>query len=185
MTPLNPYEAFVELSQIDQRILGLQKVVDSFNQQNEELISALDSNRRSLQEKHVSLSDAQKNLTSLELELKISLSSIMKKQKQLESSSSSREYQTLSQEINDLEQKKAELEDKILVLWQQIEELQEAYKAHAITAEEKSVLIAQNQYAINAKIAETKSQIVDLMQEAVNLQGSLNPLVLTNYLKMK
>lgn len=185
MNVKNPYEAFVDLSQLDQRLLSLQRSLDALLLQAEELKAEHNSQTRCLHEKQNALAEVQKILTGHELQLKLTLSSIMKKQKQIESSASSREYQSLFQEISELEKKKSELEEKILEQWQLIEELQVAYAALVIKTEQHTIRIAIDQQKKAAEIATIKNQVIDLTNEAVNLQKDLNPLILASYLKMK
>ncbi len=181
----NHFEAFVSLSTIDQQFLSLQRTLDSLEKNSENLKAALNAATRSLQEKHLEFSTNQKKLADLELDLRAIFSSIMKKQKQLEVSSSTREYQSLTNEIAELELKKSHLEENILTLWQQIEDQQELLKQLIIKSDAATVQIAQEQNKNDAAIAEIKAQMSVLKNDAEALYNDLNPLILTNYLQMK
>jgi predicted nucleic acid-binding Zn-ribbon protein len=185
MNAINPFEALVLLATLDKKLIDSQRSIDLLTKKSEEIEATLNTHARDLQEKEKALNHIKKELNTAETELKSVLNSLIKKKNQLDISSSSKEYQSLYQDISDLEPKKNVLEERVLSLMDSNEETQAAYAAALVIYEKNTVSIAQEKQKVLDEIASLQNQIVTFSKEAPDLYQQLNPMVLASYLKMK
>ena len=160
-----PFEQFIVLVQVDQKINALHKSIKTLEKENSALTQTDATNLAVLDKAKLKLHDVRKEVDAKELEMKTLDLQEADKKKRIEQVANHKEYQSIKAEIDVLKKAQHALEDGLMQAWNQLEtakkELDLAQEQY-----EKLSTTTHSQIAVNnQKNSEINEQINALLQE--------------------
>lgn len=117
----SPFERFIELVQVDQKINALNRSIASLEKKNKENHTHEELQKKSLDMVKEKLHVLKKEVDSQELEMKILDQQESEKKYKLDHVSNHKEYQLLKSEIDKLKKDQHQLEEHLITAWNQLE----------------------------------------------------------------
>lgn len=160
-----PFHTFIELIKVDQAIVDLGNSIEAINQQIIELKTKLDEQMLVVTTAKSNVSEAQKSVDQLELELKTFDQQEKQKKDRLENSTDYKQYQSLKNEIDALKLKQHQYEEILMTAWNKLEAAQKEYeKAQAAYPSHTEIIISDIQ-AKETHIDSLKKSLEQCAQE--------------------
>lgn len=178
-------ELLIELQENERQVAGVQSEIDKIPDKMAALEAGLQAWTQELEVKKAGLASLQKNYRSFEGELETHQARIKKRQVQLNSVKTNREYQGLLKEIDDILATSSRIEDASLQCLDEMDavEKQLAEKNQAF-ADEQQRIEEQKQQLIQESEA-LKQRMNQLQQEALKITDKLDPGLVTQYRQVK
>src|SRR5262249_21119190 len=156
---------FISLVEVDQKINGLNKSIQTFEKENIAHRQSDEANLAALEKIKQKLHDMRKEVDEKELEMKTLDSQEAEKKKRLETVTNHKEYSSIKAEIDQLKKSQHALEDGLMQVWNQLEtakkDADNATQHYGQQHQKSQELIQQN----DQKIVEINAQIAALTQE--------------------
>jgi predicted nucleic acid-binding Zn-ribbon protein len=160
-----PFEQFISLVEVDQKINGLNKSIKALEKENAAHKQSEETNIAALEKIKQKLHDMRKEVDAKELEMKTLDSQEAEKKKRLETVGNHKEYSSIKAEIDQLKKAQHTLEDTLVQVWNQLEtvkkEAENATQQYEQQHQKSQELIQHN----DQKILEVNQQIAALTQE--------------------
>lgn len=160
-----PFEQFISLVEVDQKINVLNKSIKVLEQENITNKHVDEANRAALEKIKQKLHDMRKEVDVKELEMKTLDIQEADKKKRLETVANHKEYSSIKSEIDLLKKAQHALEDGLMQVWNQLETAKKESEAASQQYEQQhqktQELIQQN----NQKISEINQQVSALVLE--------------------
>lgn len=154
----NPFTTFIDLVTYDAALRALQQKRLSLISEQNHLQSTLSLLERNAVLAKARLADLRKEVDKLERDLHELDEQLSDKQRRLSLVNTPKEYMSLQQEIEVLEQNKRKADDALLALWSALEEHQKVDKQR-----ESSESVEQD--AVHTKLRELQQNLAELEQE--------------------
>lgn len=157
----NPFEQFIMLVHVDQKINSLHAVIQSLQKENAATIEQDLENQRMLDAIKQKLHDAHKEVDAKELELKVIDQQETDKKGRLEGVANHKEYQSIKAEIDVLKNKQHGIESELLALWNRSESVKRELEAATKKYEQQAHELIQKR--------EHNVQQVDLLHQELKV----------------
>lgn len=162
-----PFEQFIALVQVDQKINALNAQIAAHRQK----IADLQKESQSIAQAHEKVQERyeqiRKEVDAKELEMKILDQQESEKKIKLDNVSNHKEYQSLKAEIDQLRQSQHNLEESLIAIWNQLENAKKEGDASTVSLQEHEVKIKQQIEQHENQIKEISVQVEQLMQDRV------------------
>src|SRR5262249_30655394 len=149
-----PFEQFISLVEVDQKINSLNKLIKSLEQENAVGKQADDANRAALEKIKQKVHDMQKEVDSKELEMKTLDLQEADQKKKLETVANHKEYSSIKAEIDVLKKAQHGLEEGLMQAWNQLESARKELEAANQQYEQQHQKSQEQMGNSDAKIAE-------------------------------
>ena len=161
-----PFEQFIILVEVDQKINVLNKAVANLQQEihkNTELDSI---NQQSLAKNKEALHAVRKEVDSKELEMKILDQQEAEKKLRLDHVANHKEYQVHKAEIDQLKKAQHALEDDLMIAWNRLETAKKEYDTAQALYEQQHTQIEKKNLEYTQKVFEINKEIDALKVQA-------------------
>jgi len=151
-----PFHAFLDLVNLDKKIIVLKEKVNLVQQEIQDFLNQIQELDREMKDSMEHVAMLRKDVDEKELEMK-RLDQIERGKKKIwDSVSNYKEFQSLKDEIESLQQKQIEQEDKVLKAWNILENEQKKIKQNQAMYDEKKdslkkMIVEKNQYIMLLK----------------------------------
>lgn len=180
-----PFEQFISLVEVDQKINTLNKSIKALEQENAANKQADEAHRAVLEKIKQKLHDMQKEVDSKELEMKTLDMQEADKKKRLETVANHKEYSSIKGEIDVLKKAQHALEEGLMQAWNQLETAKKELESGSNQYEQQHQKTQEQIAASTAKIAEVHSQIDALMGERLEKEKAVPAEWLEKYAVMR
>lgn len=180
-----PFEQFIALVQVDQKINALNSSIQSFEKKNKENKQLEESHQQSLEKVKDKLHDMKKEVDSKELEMKILDQQEADKKNKLDHVSNHKEYQLIKAEIDILKQGQHNLEEDLMTAWNQLENAKKESEIAQKTFQEQSLSLQQESNKNLQEIEKLKEEIKILIDERLHKEKGLPEEWLEKYAIMR
>jgi predicted nucleic acid-binding Zn-ribbon protein len=174
--------SFVELDHEITRLTQKKELLIRESAHIEEELNKLVLQKKQLDEQLHSL---KKNIDNANLELKALDASRKEKKEKLEQANSSREYQSLEQEIGALRKQQEDIEEIILNLWSEYEQAQVVAQAVAHQADTTKQLLGASQEKNKIELEQLENRINNGLADVKKQALTISPDLLITYNTMK
>jgi len=157
-----PFEQFIALVQVDQKINALRSSIVSLQLKNKENQQADHVQMQAVEKAKQKLHDMRKEVDSKELEMKILDQQESEKKQKLDNVANHKEYQGIKTEIDRLKHAQHELEEGLITAWNQLDN---AKKEHEASQE----LYSKQANRLNEQIKKNEEEISNLQKEVDEL----------------
>lgn len=139
-----PFEQFIALVQVDQKINALNKSIVSLEKKNKDNHIQEEQHQKSLEAVKEKLHEMRKEVDSQELEMKILDQQESEKKNKLDNVANHKEYQLLKSEIDKLKQDQHNLEENLMTAWNQLENAKKEFDNAQKTFDEQVADLKQD-----------------------------------------
>ncbi len=180
-----PFEQFISLVEVDQKINSLNKSIKAVEQENAANKQADEAHLAVLEKIKQKLHDMQKEVDSKELEMKTLDLQEADQKKKLETVANHKEYSSIKAEIDVLKKAQHTLEDGLMQAWNQLETARKELESANQQYEQQHQNSQEQIAASDTKISEIRSQISALMSERAEKEKSVPAEWLEKYAVMR
>ena len=157
-----PFEQFIILVEVDQKINALHKAISNLQQETNKNNELNIINQQSITKNKEVLHVVRKEVDAKELEMKILDQQEAEKKQRLDQVANHKEYQSLKAEIDQLKKAQHVLEDDLMIVWNRLETAKKEYDTAL-------ALYEQQQSQIEKKNTEYTEKIFEINQEIATL----------------
>jgi predicted nucleic acid-binding Zn-ribbon protein len=165
----NPFEQFIALVNVDQKINTLQASITKINKEREQHVQLDRAHKAALSTSHEKVLAAKKEVDAQELEMKILDEKEREKKSHLEHIANYKEYQSLKTEIDTLKKTQHQLEEGLIGAWNRLDlakkEYETAQQTYHNQHENYTQEIAQDDNAIEKARQEVAALTNERMQK--------------------
>lgn len=180
-----PFEQFIALVQVDQKINGFHSAIADLEKQNAADKKVEESNRVELEKIKTKLHDTRKEVDAKELEMKTLDLQETEKKARLDKVANHKEYQSIKDEIDQLKKAQHALEDLLMTAWNHLETVKREHEHAQQAFEQKSKQLHEQIDQRKQKIAEISGQMGQLAQERVEKEKGIPAEWLEKYVIMR
>lgn len=162
-----PFEQFIALVQVDQKINALNAQIVVHRQKITDLQKEAQASAQAHEKTQERYEQIRKEVDAKELEMKILDQQESEKKTKLDNVSNHKEYQSLKAEIDQLKQSQHNLEESLIAIWNQLENAKKEVDASAVSLHEREVKIKQQIEQHENQIKEISVHVDQLMQDRV------------------
>lgn len=175
----------VKLQDIETEKSKLETEMDNVAKQIEALDLELDTFKTKVEADELCIKDLNKKYRSDESDLEANQDLLIKSQEKLESVKNNKEYQSILKEIDDLKDKKSQIEDTMIECLQRVDEAEEKLQS---TKQEYSQLSEKNaieKETIRKQLDQGREKLDDLTKEWEAVSKTVDPEMMEQYLDLK
>lgn len=180
-----PFEQFIALVQVDQKINSLNASIVSLEKKNKENLAQEELHKHALESVKNKLHDMKKEVDSQELEMKILDQQEADKKNKLDNVANHKEYQLLKNEIDKIKQDQHNLEEGLMVAWNQLENARKEFDSAQKTFQDQSAAIHEDIQKNKEKIDSIRQEVKTLVDERVDKEKGLPAEWLEKYAIMR
>ena len=181
----SPFEQFISLVEVDQKINALHKSIKALEQENSAHQKNDEANFASLEKIRQKLHDMRKEVDTKELEMKTLDIQESEKKKGLETVANHKEYSSIKAEIDQLKKAQHILEDSLMQVWNQLETAKKEFETANQQYEQQKSKIQELIHNHNLKISELNTETSMLTQERAEKEKTVPAEWLEKYAVMR
>lgn len=160
-----PFEQFIALVEVDQKINSLNSSISSHQKKIEALRTELAVNKQVCEKAKTKFDQMRKEVDDKELEMKILDQQESEKKTRLDNVASHKEYQSLKAEIDQLKKKQHDLEEQLMTVWNQLENAKKELDSANNLCQQQEEKLHQEIKQIEEQISKIAAQRDALLQE--------------------
>jgi len=171
----------LEIQDIDLKIFELNKLAQDLPEELRGLKKDVESKKNELNSVSDKLKELKSKQKTLELESQTNKANILKYKGQLYQIKNNDQYRAMSKEIEYLEKKNSELDDKILAMMLEAEELEDELKTAEKKLKNSESNLLSGQEQISRRIEQVDKEIDQLRDKRSALKKNIKPQVANSY----
>ncbi len=180
-----PFEQFIMLVQVDQKINSLNATIASLTKENAQIVLQDAANKQALDVMKNKFHDIRKEVDAKELEMKTLDQQEADKKKRLENVANHKEYQSIKSEIDKIKKAQHDLEQVLVDAWNQAELAKKELEGAVKNYEQQEQTANQNKEKNNQHIEQINGEIATLMADRVQKEKGIPEEWLQKYAVMR
>lgn len=181
----NPFTTALLLVKLDQLLQQLEKGAQRLTSEIEQCDATCESGRAQLNDAQTTVHNVRKQLAQHELEDKALQERERSLRKKLDVAASAKEYQALTKELEELQTTKKNNDEKVFVLWNELETAQNYLKQTETQAQQVCSTAEQKKQELHAQREQVQAQLVQEQGKRDHYCASVDPEWLQKYETMR